>query len=475
MIKISENEAHLWGATDDSGKILIPFVFDEITLIDDGYFCRAWRDYVWFDDKGKAGSSSRSNKFWINENTAKKGWRYGLDNVPMEKEYGVLIKYENGKFGVLDMEKRPILPCEFDEVWRWPSCDVLETRKGTEYQYFDLSGKRILTKHRNGPVENSLAPYTISEQQSDIALMTMEFVDSCYDEQCCICYGHPTRLDRILRQKIEYLMRKYCDYKDFPEDAFHRFNGWDTYLYRAYIAHGTGENPMGDCVRELHEMRCYSSSWFYLDKVMTNENTHLSDEELELLSYAASDNEHNGETKIGYGIDESLEDGEVKVFHLEYFADHWPSSDEYEGEQTFGYLGNCLNPLHDDWGNTKEILEKHQDLSSFGLLADIAFSSSLAREKKEITFCYNAIKWGLEYGWNPNEPYLGGTALEHMNENISNYEKYSTGTNIQIETSRKIRQLLIDHGATTLLEYRKRNPYYRAEDFRDYESEDIGD
>lgn len=387
----------------------------------------------------------------------------------------MLIKYENGKFGVLDMEKRPILSCEFDAVWRWPSCDVLETRKGTEYQYFDLSGKRILTKHRYGPVEENLAPYTISEQQSDIALMTMEFVDSCYDEQCCMCYGHPTRLDRILRQKVESHMRKYCDYKDFPEDAFHRFNGWDNYIYRAYIAHGRGKNPIGDCVRQLHEMRCYTSSWFYLDKVWSSKDNRLSDEEIELLNYAATDNEHNGETVIGYGYDDELKDDEVTVFHVEYFADHWPSHDEFEGEPTFGYLGNCLNPLYDHWRNSRRILEEHKDLSSFGLLASVAFDTSLSSEKREINFCYNAIRWGLKHGWNPNEPYLGKTALEHMDENISNYENSSVGTKIQIDTSRKIRQLLIDHGATTLYEYRKKNPYYRKEDFYDYEVEDIGE
>lgn len=395
-----------------------------------------------------------------------------LSNTPLESKRKVFIKRENGKSGVLDQDNNVILPFEFDRIWRWTSCDVLETRKGAEYLYFDLHGNPILTKHRYGPVEDGLAPYTVSEQQGDIALMTMEFVDSCYDEQCCVCYGHPTRLDRVLRQRIESVMRKYEDYRKFPKDAFNRFNGWDTYIYRAYIAHGRGENPIGDCVRQLHEMRCYTSSWFHLDKVWSSKNKKLSDEELELLSYAATDNEHNGRTVIGYGYDEELKDDEVTVFHVEYFADHWPSSDEYEGEPTFGYLGNCLNPLYDHWRNSKRILEEHQDLSSFGLLAEVAFTTDMAHEKREINFCYNAIRWGLKHGWNPNEPFLGCTALEHMQEIISKFEKYDYASTVQIEVSRKILQLLLDNGATTLLEYRQRNPYYRKEDFVAFEEDD---
>lgn len=29
-------------------------------------------------------------------------------------------------------------------------------------------------------------------------------------------------------------------------------------------------------------------------------------------------------------------------------------------------------------------------------------------------FVINAVTWGLEHGWSPNEPSLGKTALEHI-------------------------------------------------------------
>lgn len=477
MIKIEENEAHLWGATNENGDIVIPYKYDEITHFGDRYYCRIWRSCVWYDSTGEGYSCSKAPKWWLpNIDTSMNNIeeviegldRTGLDNVPLQHENGVYIKYENGKFGVLDDGKHVILPCQFDMLWRWGACDVIETRIGTRHLYFNLQGQPILTKHSNGPVDDWLSPYTIAEQQNDIALMTMEFVDSCYDEQCCMCYGHPTRLDRVLRQNIELIMRQGCVFKEFPQDAFYRFNGWDTYLYRAYVAHGSGENPVGDCVRQLREMRCYGSSWSYLDKVMTNENTELSDDELELLSYAATDC-GDSKTKIGYGIDERLKDGEVKVMHIEYFADHWPNSDELERELPFDNLVNCLNPFYDNWRKSKAILEKHKGLSSHGLLAYVAHSASMASTKKEINFCYNATKWGLEHGWNPNEPLFGRTALDHIQNNISSLEKSATHSKVQLEVSRKIQQLLIDNGATTLFEQRKKNPFFREEDFKNFE------
>lgn len=477
MIKIEKNECGLWGGKDENGNVLIPYIYDEITQFDDKYYCRMWKDYDWFDKAGKGLSCSRSRKFWLTQDGPDEmrknrvvediNSRKGLDNVPLESENGVYVKYANGKFGVLDKDKSEILPCVYDEVYRWEDCEVIQARKGLQHLYFDMSGNPILTKHRNGPVDDWLSPYFNGEQQNDVALMTMEFVEDCYDEQCCVCYDRPTRLDRMLRQDIEGRMRANCEFRRFPSDAFYRFNGWDTYIYRAYIAHGKSSNPMGDCVRQLHDMCCYSSSWFYLDKVLTNSKTKLSDDELDLLQYAANDCSSGGETIIGYGIDDELEDGEVKVFHVEYFSDHWPTEEEWEQEPTFNSLYNCLNPLDDDWKQTKSLLEAHQDLSSFALLAHLADRASMVYRKKEMQFYLNAIRWGLKHGWNPNEPCSGKTALEHTRENLSHFKQQKDCPKYKIEYTDKIMRLLLKHDATTLQEYRMRNPFYRQADYRE--------
>ena len=474
-MEICKDKSGLFGAVNETGEIVIPFIFDEITIFGDKYYCRIWKDSYWYQSNGACIGQSIHRKEWITERgpdvvrtnkpMLNNNPREYLDSVPMEVEDGVCYKYLKGKFGVLDPDGTVILPCEYDEVWRWPSCEVIETRKGKMHLYFDLSGKPILTKHRLGPVDERLSPYTLSEQQNDISLMTMEFVDSCYDCQCCICYGHPTRLDRVLRQDIEEMMRANSEYRKYTDDAFVRFNGFDNYIYRAYIAHGKGQNPMGDCIRQLHQMRCYQSSWFYIDNVLTNANTELSEAELELLQYAANDCKSGGQTVIGYGIDDSLDDGEVRVFHVEYYAEHEPFDEEWSKVPTFDNLENCLNPLYDEWEETRQILESRTDLSSYGLLSKLAWDMSMASEEKEILFVINAVKWGLEYGWNPNEPFFGKTALEHILDIIDWCGRNSRTSKFKMDSLLEINDLLKEYGGMTLRECRKQNPYYREKDF----------
>jgi len=462
MIEIKQDSDGQWGGVDERGNVVIPFKYDEITLFDDKYFCRKIEDYIWIDQECYVRSRHTVNSTWVSEDEEDDD-----NDALLKEEDGVIYKYQKGKFGVLDKNKNVILPCNFDDVWRWENCDVIEVRTGTRYQYFDMNANPILTRHRYGPVDNLLSPYSISEQQNDIALMTMEFVDSCYDEQCCVCYGRPTRLDRILRQDVEGMMRFPCEYQRFPADAFHRFNGWDTYIYRAYIAHGKSSNPMGDCVRQLHEMRCYSTSWSYLDKVLTNENTRLSEQELELLQFAASDCETGGQTTIGYGIDNKLADGEVKVLHIEYFSDHWPNDEDAENEDLEAdRLIKCLFPDYYTWKEAKPILEAHPDPSLHRSIWDLVHSAATFNIKKdELEFYYNAIEWGLKHGWDPNEPTLGETALECLNEEMEWLEKSSEFPKSKVATLHKIKALLQQYGGVTLAELRSRNPFYRPADF----------
>lgn len=471
-MKIRKNQDGLLGVLNEAGKTVIPFIFDEITLFGEKYHCRIWKDSYWYSPAGVWLGQSTHRKDWLDEsgpdviNTNRpyrnSNPRNDLDNVPLEVADGVFYKYQNGKFGVLNHDGTVILPCEYDSVWRWPSCEVIEARIGTIHSYYDLTGSQILKKYRLGPVDERLAPYTLSEQQRDIALMTMEFVDSCTDDQCCICYGRPTRLDRVLRQDIEGMMRANCEHKKYSADAFVRFNGFDNYIYRAYIAHGKGTNPLGDCIRQLHQMKCYASSWFYLDKVLTNKNTKLCEEELELLHYAANDCESGGNTEIGYGIDNNLEDGEVKVIHIEYFADHWPNQEEFNQEPALGVPENCLDPINDEWEDAKQVLESRRELPSYGLISQLAWDMSTASEDKEISFIINAIKWGLEHGWNPNETFLGKTALEHT---IKIIDRCGKSHKSKIDTLLDIKELLEEYGGMTLKNCRKQNPYYREEDF----------
>jgi len=457
---INKDNMGKMGVRDENGNILIPFKYDEITPIeDDGYFCRVLNDYDIY-------RSHDDGSLYINSTCRHPTIHYQKleDGSIQEENDGIIEKYFDGKYGALSLDGKEILPCIYDEVSRWPDCDVIEVRSGLSIAYFNLDGKQILTKYKYPPVEPFIYPYTVSEQQNDIALMTMEFVDSCNDEQCCMCYGHPTRLDRVLRQDIEGELRAGKFYIPFPKDAFYRFNGWDTYIYRAYIVRSKSSNPVGDCIKQLREMRCYDSSWFYIDKVSTNSRTRLNDAELDLLRIAMESFDWAGgyNSTLGYGIDDDLADGEVCIFHIEYFADHWPSEEEMQNANDYV----SIRPHEEDWKTIKKKLERHPNIDTAGRISDLCESISFFG-KDHLDNYYLTIKWGLEHGWSPNEPYLGHNAIEHIDDCIKHKKEYHPDETSPEDFAKfeKIRRLLLSYGAKTFKETCMENPYYNPEDF----------
>lgn len=478
-IIIKRNEQGYYGLVDiDTNENVVSCVFDEITIRKGMFFCRIWKDYITFSLDGTPLSLSRHSKILLKNSPyyheLEKSRHFNalllrkcLVDVPLEEEDGIFIKYENGKFGVLDMDKNEILPCEFDEVWRWRDCEVIYSRKGTEHYYYNLRGEPILTKARYVLPELEIEPYSMGEPQNDIALMTMEFVDECYDEQCCICYGHPTRLDRVLRQEIEGRLRAHCEVIKYAPDDFHDFNAWDTYIYSAYIARSRRENPIGDCVRQLLQMRCYSSSWQYIDKVLTNKNTKLKNEELQLLQLACDDAyESSRATKIAYGYDDSLADGEVKVFHIEFFQDHWPDADEFlKAEPSYDAIHNSYTCKE-----VNTILDKSMPEPSYNIICRWTsdFVSPYSNWNKQ-HFCYNAIKWALKRGISPNVSNgLGKLALDYIYEKEKD-EWLNKQSNRYRKLFEQLKVTLIKHGALTFEEYKKQNPFYNEDDFAKYD------
>lgn len=42
----------LYGSVNETGETVIPFIFDEITLFGDEYYCRIWKDSYWYKANG---------------------------------------------------------------------------------------------------------------------------------------------------------------------------------------------------------------------------------------------------------------------------------------------------------------------------------------------------------------------------------------------------------------------------------------
>jgi len=275
----------------------------------------------------------------------------------------------------------------------------------------------------------------------------------------------PTRFYRLLRQNVEQLLRAQCTRIPFPDDAFHRLNDKNTQIYNIYIVRAKSDNPVGDCVRQLHDMECYGSSWYYLDRINTNSNTLVTQDEMELLLYAATDAPVDARdempetpTTLAYGMNEELADGEVEIIHVEYYTVSNPTREEVEAY----YRKHVSLHIFDyDWDKCLKYLEDNPNLNTFAAIADVCMFIGLEDETC-FQFHYNAIEWGLHHGWSPNEPIFGKTAIEHLDSSIVSAQRYHKG---RIPKLMQIRKLLLQYGAKTLYEVRSQNPYYRKEDF----------
>jgi hypothetical protein len=305
-------------------------IYDEI-LIEDGIAkCRIWKDIDYFStDFGynigyvryakphdKTASFRMSSCYGFTECYIEK--RIGYDNIPVERVDNCYLIYNphSGKFGIKDKRKQWILPCEYDEIKKWRECNVIFARKGAQRKYYTTMGKEILTEPR---YKQYYEPFFLEERNRYPYLVSMEYYDDFKDPNACFCYGHCVRLDQIPYKDVTGIVSPHCEYIEMPEEGITYFEAENTYLYSAYMAHSRRKNPLNDCMDKLEQLQCLGSDWRRLFKIWTNVNTHLTEDEIS----AAKEKIRFGHVYLGYGIDDTLRDGEVKVMLVNFFGEFY--------------------------------------------------------------------------------------------------------------------------------------------------------
>lgn len=149
-----------WGVVDITGKQLIPFVYDKISLFSKGYATAVLNK--------KGGVISDQNKIvipFIYDQTAyefneqgllrvKKDGKYGFLNksgavvIPIvysfvneDFEQGLSLAQKDGKWGFLDPKGKSVIPFEYDEARPVFYNDKTKARKGTTWYEIDKTGK----------------------------------------------------------------------------------------------------------------------------------------------------------------------------------------------------------------------------------------------------------------------------------------------------------------------------------------------
>jgi hypothetical protein len=352
-------------------------------------------------------------------------------------ENGCWIIYDksNGKYGVKDSKSHWILPCQFDWVEKWDECEVINTCKEGTVCYYDMQGKQILTKAKyncDGSHYESLGYRNI--------MITRQRTEDADDPQSCICFRHRVHLDQMLFEDMVESLENHSEFSQIPEAYLQTMKGEDACWHTLYIAKSMSDKPIADCYKQLAEMR---SRWYfpwneYVAKVWTNSSSKLPESELKRLRLKLS----NGRAAydFAYGIDDTLKDGEVKLWLVAYRVEEWndglgmadfakfcqnASLKEIQDEMVRSEMLPYKEELRIEfsnrpWAETEEILNH---LVACGIrtnrfIYDCVMETTYypkGRDNYEILqFYYNCIKWALKEGMDTQYICQGQAALDVM-------------------------------------------------------------
>ena len=299
-VKFQENG--LWGLKSPDGEMVLEPKYDQIEICADFVYAHYENRHIFFYKNG--GSSDRSD---------------------LDDDY---LFYENGMVGIKNSDGSILLPAAYDEIIDWGAdCDVVYARKGSEYHYFNRNHEEILTEAEAIPEDRwPECPYNLGEDQNRQVLVCVEPIARKEGNRDCFAYGQWVRLSRIPYKSIREIFTD-CKVVNMPQSVIEHFEDKDTYIYSARTCTAAGENPITACIEKLKTLGCYGSSWEFMLKISTNSRTKIDPHDLYNAIKHFEDNDletgFSGciDLHIAIDTDDTLADGEVRVFQVHFFWD----------------------------------------------------------------------------------------------------------------------------------------------------------
>lgn len=417
----------LWGLTSPFGEILLNPVYDQIEICS---------DYVYVHYKNR-------HTFYYKDGGSR-------DCADREDDYRF---YENGHIGLKRSDGSVFLPAMYDEIIDWgEDCDVVYVRRDKEYHYFNHNHDEILTEVEVIP-EDSYPnnPYNLGEDQNRGVLLCLEPIENVEGNRDCYAYDQWVRLSRIRYCDVRKIFTS-CDVKNIPSKAIDHFEDEDTYIYSARTCTSNGEYPITACLEKLKTLGCYNSSWDYLVKISTNRRTIINPHDLyNLMKHFESDDCKCIWYNIALDYDDSLKDGEVKLFQIHYFWDDMGAFLDDEFKQIIlphGSVDDVRDALEEfspqerkkqiieafhsiefsetrSWDDTKKVLEflKSEGCDDYSsLMSDIIEINPYWMGEispAEWQFKKNILIWGLNNGGQLNRIHNGKTNLEQFMDDLN--------------------------------------------------------
>lgn len=140
--------------------------------------------------------------------------------------------------------------------------------------------------------------------------------------------GH-VRLGRMPKDDVTPMFASASQVRKENAYRLAEFDCAFTYIYCAYGSKRAGKNALSRCVRDFAWMGCFGSTWERLILVSVSPRRWEPLDVRALVRGLKDVPEWEPTGDFAVGFDESVDEDEVKVFMVQYFADHWPSREEF--------------------------------------------------------------------------------------------------------------------------------------------------
>lgn len=484
MYRIYEDEKHHLGLISDDGKHKTPAVYDEIQILEGDYWlCRAYCNWDYFyPATGEFALKRRESKMKYGKMATNMGEPTSLgdrelfDSIKPRVEDGYIYVYERGKYGINRLDGSVILDSLYDDLYVWRNANVIQVRLGNLHMYFNDKGQQILTDTPSYTEKST--PYFSGLGWTGVQIR--EIVEEWVDNHT---YESSVGLVRILHEDkftVAEFLSKNCERIPVDTKAIDLLTDRWSYEFGVNIvrikADDKGcisEEEWMKGVRTLDGLGSFKNSWHYIDKFMSNSKTLISLKSLYWLKHKYDMDYHViGALCFAYGIDESLEDGEVKWIHLEHYNEHcfpedygvsnvaeygtleelkelieahdWEAQGDPYGGAFFSFY-NIRNPER-EWEETERVLNYMYELGHDPrkLIEMVVSHLDSWDIKEEISYLENCTDWALTKCEFPNKLRDGKTLYdEYLGINNSNESE-----DIQNRT-RILGEKFLAHGALT--------------------------
>lgn len=167
----------------------------------------------------------------------------------------IFVCDDNQKYGVLSPGRQAVLPTRYDEVYKWPDCNVISAREGNRVTYFDTNGEQILTNVREiKGATDRLYPYYYGEPQTNVVQL-MDMSSNCDGDDYCECHGARAGLSRRLREEHASHVQTLANVKPFKDVDIDSFLAWDCYIFASFAV--DSENGVIGCINRLKDIGCF--------------------------------------------------------------------------------------------------------------------------------------------------------------------------------------------------------------------------